>query len=516
MKPYQTLIVLIVGAFLFRLVVAQGVAHPGIGDPNHYYNLGLRLHEGSGFTIDYIWHFNHLHPDIVHPDDHWMPLAAVLAAVGMSVFGPTTAGALLPFILLGTLLCAVAYYAARQFGCGQAASLFAAAVAAVLPEFVLNSVRTDTTIPNAVFVCLSILLLTHGLKTERPLPFAASGLMAGLAYLTRNDSILLLPMLAVTLVVYWRWGPLRRWYYALLVPLVAVLIAAPWLIRNMQTLGYITPAETQRMYFFADQRDHYAYQRDFSLQTLLAQQTPGQLLGKRLFELAAAAKIMYTTLDVFLPIALFGGLLLLAAARDRERWLILAPPLILLAGALVFYPFLVPYKSQSGSFKKVYLSLIPLLIPLAAYALERAVANPRMRAATMIIALGVMGANAFELVRADARFTASYMDYIRVVVDTARALPDANDDGQLILMAQDPFMLRFFGVSSIMIPMESREKVLEAAQRYRVDYLMMPPDRPSLDALYTGAETDPRFELAARITGANTALYRLNDEQAAP
>src|SRR5690606_34354217 len=118
---------------------------------------------------------------------------------------------------------------------------------------------------------------------------------------------------------------------------------------------------------------HYAYQRDFTLQTMLDQQTPAQIIGKRLFEMAAAAKLMYTALDVFLPVLVAGGLLLVVAARDRERLLALAPTLVLLLGVFVFYTVLVPYKAQAGSFKKAYLTLIPLLLPLAGYALERAV-----------------------------------------------------------------------------------------------------------------------------------------------
>ncbi|HEX2906333.1 MAG TPA: hypothetical protein VHO69_05690, partial [Phototrophicaceae bacterium] len=204
-----------------------------------------------------------------------------------------------------------------------------------------------------------------------------------------------------------------------------------------------------------------------------------------------------------------GGLMLLFAARgrERERLLALAPTLILLGGALVFYAVFVPLKSQGGSFKKAYLTLIPLLLPLAAYALERAVPDARLRLGTMALALILLTANSVELVRADARFAAAYLDGMRQVAITAQALPDTNNDGEIILMAQDPFMLRFLGIRSVMLPMENRATILEVAQRYNVDYLMMPPDRPALDALYTGAETDARFLPAAKVAGTNVALY---------
>ena len=74
-------------------------------------------------------------------------------------------------------------------------------------------------------------------------------------------------------------------------------------------------------------------------------------------------------------------------------------------------------------------------------------------------------------------------------------------------------MLSFLGVKSVVIPFDDRDTVLEAAQRYGVDYLLMPPARPSIDALYQGEEVDPRFVLAATVPGTQYELYRLEPEQ---
>ena len=173
----------------------------------------------------------------------------------------------------------------------------------------------------------------------------------------------------------------------------------------------------------------------------------------------------------------------------------------------VFYTVLVPFKSQGGSFKKAYLTIIPLLLPLAGYALERAIHAPRLRVGAMLLGLIFLGANAVELVRADMRFLHTYLQYMDATVQQVHTLPDTNGDGEIILMAQDPFMLRFFGVRSVIMPMEGRDTILEVARRYEVDYLMMPPDRPSLDPLYLGTETDTRFVHVADVAGTNVQLY---------
>src|SRR6185503_12532754 len=186
----RKLLLICLGALIFRLVLLQFVSYPGIADPTHYYNMGVRLVEGHGFTIDYIWQYSLPPQSIVHPEEHWMPFAAILAAAPMALFGESVRVALLPFILIASLLPALSYWAARQLDLSESSALFAAAALAVLPEYALYSMRTDTVIPCALFECLSILLLIRGLRRGGWLPFVASGVAAGLAYLTRNDGVL--------------------------------------------------------------------------------------------------------------------------------------------------------------------------------------------------------------------------------------------------------------------------------------------------------------------------------------
>jgi len=501
-------------ALLLRLFLLLLVQHPGIADPNHYYNLGLQMVQGQGFTIDYIWHFYNPPQAIVHPDDFWQPGAGVIAAVGMTLFGQTVQGALLPFVILGALLPLVAYWAGRAFGCTPTMCLFVAGAAAVLPEFVLSSLRTDTLIPNALLVCCALLLLGRGLRTGQWWAFAGSGICAGLSYLVRGDNLLLIPLLLCLLVIYSLWvradgKTLRRWLGSGLALGIAVLIVLPWLLRNIAEFGSATTPNLSRMFFMTDFRDHYAYGRELTMQTWLAAQSPVQIITKRLMEMAASAKMMWVALDVFLPVAVAGGGLLLLGARDRQRWLRIAPVMVLLGGMFVFYTVLAPYGSQGGSYKKSYLTLVPLLLPLAGYALEQAISNTRIRTGAALLVLLFMTANAIEFVRADIRFTNEYLRIVQAMSATAATLPDVDGDGERIYMTQDPYMLRFVGLRSVMFPMESRDTVYDVALRYHVDYLLMPADRPALDALVMGAESDVRFVPVLGVEGTPFVFYEV-------
>jgi len=511
------LLALVVASLLLRLLFLSQVRYPGIADPNYYYSLGQSLDEGRGFTLDFVWEYNNPPADIVHPADYWQPLNSIIIAAAFKIGGQSVMVALLPYVLMGALMPLLAYAAARQFGCNESSSLFVAACAGFLPEFVLNSLRTDTTLPNTWLLVGATLLLTHAVRKQRIWPLLVAGVLAGLAYLIRSDSAMWFPVMIGTALAYrvWQKGQITR---RLLVGMggaiiVGLLVAAPWLIRNQMLFGTPTTPHLSRMFFLTHHDEHFAYDDDFTLQTLLASQTIPQLVAKRAFELLASLKLMITTFDIFLPVAVWGGLGLLVMRRDKERLLSLAPTLLFVIGFLIFYPILVPMKSQGGSFKKAFLSLMPLLLPLAGYALEEAIANVRIRQGAMLLCVGLLALFAWDAVRLDQAFVNQYLVYTEKIVALAKTLPDRNGDGEIRLMSTDPFILDFYGIRSVMTPRDDREAVLAVARRYRIDYGLTPTERPALDAVLVQKRVDdPRFEIVAQIPGENKYFYQFTFE----
>ena len=58
------------------------------------------------------------------------------------------------------------------------------------------------------------------------------------------------------------------------------------------------------MFFMVDQRDHYAYGMELTLETMLERQTLSEhMSSKRVFELGAGVKQMGVSLDILLAIA---------------------------------------------------------------------------------------------------------------------------------------------------------------------------------------------------------------------
>lgn len=519
-RPYWILLGIIISSLLLRIALLIFIENPGLNDQNHYYNLGTRLLNGDGFTIDYVWHYSNIPDAIEHPIDHWMPIAGVVAGVGMMIFGQGAQSALLGFILVGALLPIIVYIATKQYNLSDNLALMASAFAISIPDFVWNSLRTDTTIINMLLIPASILAFIHALKNQRWWGYILCGVLGGLAYLTRNDSILILPLVVSCAVVYLMWGKQftkrQQLWQIILIPIAFFITVSPWLIRNYQTLDMIGSAETSHMFFMVDAKDHYAYNMPLTLESMLERRTINDHINKRLFELVAAIKQIIISLDIVLPLLVAIGVLSILWDRKRQTLLIATPVLLWLLGILIAYPILLPLKSQSGSFEKAYLTIVPLMLPFAAFAIERLFKDDRWRVVAVVVSVLLMCANSFDVVRLETQRANQFYANMHRLTDTIKSLDDLTGDGDIRVMSQDPFPMSYFGVSSVMTPLtSSRDDVLIIANQYDIDYLILPAARPALDDLYQQREIDERFVYVTSISNTTRTLYEIyaiNDE----
>ena len=256
--------------FMFRLALLTTVDNPGLHDPVHYFNLGRRLSQGQGFTIDYVWHYSRLPSEITHSIDHWMPLTGVAVALGVAGGGANLHASLTLFILAGTLAPLLVFLATKQHGQPESCALIAASFAAVLPELVLNSLRTDTTIVNLVLVVSAVLFLNKAIKSSKRLGFMLGGLLFGLAHLTRNDSIILFSLLVPYLLLADAMGSKRvRRTDILLVVVAFGLTILPWHLRNLYEIGTLGSTQISRMPFMVEPTDLYAYGIPITFESML-------------------------------------------------------------------------------------------------------------------------------------------------------------------------------------------------------------------------------------------------------
>lgn len=495
-RPGRQLALLLLVGWLARVALALLAEHPGLFDSNHYYLLARNLVEGRGFVIDYIWQYHQQPADVTHPIDYWMPLAALYPALSMKLFGSSLFAALLPSTIIGTSLSLLALGIARAARLAPAAQLMAAGLVLFIPEFMLGSVRTDTPISYALWVGLALLCFAEGMRQRPPL-LVGTGVFTGLAWLTRIDGILLLPTLVIGMGVWGRFGgqPLR-WRWIGLMFLATAVVMAPWLWRNVQVLGSVFPSDFRRTIFITHFNEQYAYLGgEISLNHYLAWGWRN-ILGNIAFHALSNIKQAYTRMDIALPVLAVLGLGGLIQRRERSKLLLLATPLVFWVVLYLFYTVLAPFHSMGGSYKKSQLALIPWLTLPAAWALETYV-RPRRAAYVMAaIIVAFMALNGVEFVRQEMKVMRSYIGPYQELRDTLTELGDANGDGRITVMGEDPWILHTYSYFySLITPFDDRDTILEAARRYRADFLILPTDRWALDALSSGEETDPRLPI---------------------
>ncbi|MBU0511726.1 MAG: hypothetical protein KJ638_08505, partial [Chloroflexi bacterium] len=96
--------------FILGLTVALAVAAfqpaPGYMDAAYYYAGGLQLADGEGFSEQILWNYLDDPAGLPHPSHaYWMPLASLVAALGMKLTGIVGwSAARIGFLALGGLL----------------------------------------------------------------------------------------------------------------------------------------------------------------------------------------------------------------------------------------------------------------------------------------------------------------------------------------------------------------------------------------------------------------------------
>jgi 4-amino-4-deoxy-L-arabinose transferase-like glycosyltransferase len=169
------------------------------------------------------------------------PLYPWAIAASYALFGVSAGAARIPAALFGIGTVLVAYFLGRRAG-GRTAGLASAIVLATTVKFAEISHASVNDIALTFFVACGHLSILAIRDRGRPLAFAAAGLAAGLAFLTKAwiGPILIAgpPVLAAALAR--EWGFLRRALLPLSLSVAAgvALLGLPWVLALERTAGW--------------------------------------------------------------------------------------------------------------------------------------------------------------------------------------------------------------------------------------------------------------------------------------
>jgi hypothetical protein len=492
------------------LLLAAPWSYPGDNDAVFYYTVAESLATGRGFQVDYIWHYLSQPAELPHhANDYWMPLTAVIISISMSIFGTHLLAAILPGIVCAVTL-SLLTYAIGKICTRSSFTAWAAACLLLFMGPVLHAALfPETIIYYALVVAASLLCMILGRSDWRF--FVPAALCAGLAYLTRQDGILLLPVLLLAIITTSQ--PRRQRLAVAAVALVCtVVVLLPWMALNYQTFGSLFPQGPSRTLFLTSYEDLYVYSRELSLHTYL-QWGIAAMVEARLQALSRVPAMLLNLADAVLWVfVLLSGFAVLLSGKQRRIWHSMLPMFGYLALLIAFYTLVAVFPG-AFSLPRSLLACLPFLLVLAIDGIRRTV---RWR---WLIVLVLLALALNELHNGAEAYTAQMQHYHQraqgfthagaaVAASAQQPLTDT------VIMTRYPWGVHYVtGASAIQIPNEDRATILNVACRFDADYLLLGSDtrwqRVALAGLYDEPDSDARFELVADFPHQDNKLFHI-------
>ena len=468
-------------ALVVRAATASLVVFPIPEDTAYYVAVSKHLVEGRGLVADALWSYQT--PPLVFPRpafEVWLPLPSFLAAIPMLVLGTTFRAAQVMPILVGALVPVLAWRVAADVatelalprGRARTLAIGTGLTCAVYLPLLLFSTLPDSTMLFATLALGACLLMTRLAATATPLRWSdrrliGLGVLIGLAALTRNEALwigLAWAAMAWTAIPASRLQRLT----AIVVPaVVAVLIFAPWAIRDWQVFGNPLPGQALANALSVTGFDIFAWQDPPTLSRYLAV-GPGRLIGMR------AEGIGHNLFSVLLvpgaPLSLVGIVGLPVVLRLRAlRAVIVVGAITFLVTSLIF-----PVATTWGTFLHAAGPVHVLLIIAALVGLDRLIAAVGRRrvwtnpVAWLAPALTVSGAILFTAV-----LFPSFGGNSRGIEIRYRALDDQMRSAGLPLGAIGPVITDFpiwlaaaTDADALALPAESPASVADLAASF--------------------------------------------------
>jgi hypothetical protein len=485
-------------AFVVRALVGVQFDGPAYPDSYYYVSVARELAAGHGFQVDYIWNFVDVggrlpaDPTLPIPSNaHWMPLASLVMVPFIWLLGAGPLAYGLPFWICGAAAAPLAWAIGRDAGLDRHVAIGAALLVAVPGAMTPFLSQPDNFGLFMLLGSLALWLCARGLRGDRR-AFVIGGLVVGLATLARNDGVLLgVPFAAAAAMDLFRRSAPARVGLMAAVGCVAgfVLVVGPWLVRQIQVFGAISPsAASGRILWITDYNQLYSVSGSPDVSSLFAMGI-GPLLASRVGGLISAVGLfaLLPLIIVFVPFALIG-------AWRRRRDPSFAPFFIYAALLFAFSGFLFAVHVPFGTFIHSAAALLPhtyLLVLLGIGATVEWIAARRQtwdaRTARTSFTAGAVAivilAAALQTAATTRRW--SELAALRTTVSEPLRLTPTTD----LLMSADPGAYRYLaGRGGIVTPNDPLPVVEEALRAYGVRWLVLERDHifPALQPFLLG------------------------------
>jgi len=509
---FRTYLLLFLFGLAVPVVIAQFQPTPGYLDSDYYFAGGIQLATGKGFTEPYLWNYLDGTTSLPHPShSYWMPLASIVAALGMWLTGQTTfASARLFFFLIAALVPPTTAHLAFTFSKRRDLAI----TSGILAIFSVYSAPfvgvTDNFALFMLFGGLYFIFATQLIEDlTRTRNWFFLGLLSGLMTLARSDGLLWLGLTILFALRNLRLSTfnfqpvVRNLFLALLGFLI---IMSPWYARNLSVYGSLMAPGGSRALWLANYDQTFIYPP-----TLLIKESFLSLGWDKIF----ADRVWALNMNLQSGFAAHGGIILFPFIligifyyRKDER-----VKLAGLAWLILFFvmTFLFPFAGARGAFFHAGAALQPVWWTLAPLGLEEILLSLRKRG------IGndqnrVVFRSALVMV---AMILTFYVVYLRIFSlgwgETDADYPAVEqfliengiNKNDIVIVRNAPGYYLQTGRSAISIPYGTAQTILEVADQFNADYLILEPEAAlkSLKDLLDTPEGHDKFIYLGELDG---------------
>ena len=518
----RTYLVLFLSGLILPVILAQFQPIPGYLDSDYYYAGGVQLAAGKGFTEPYLWNYLDDPQALPHPShNYWMPLASIIAALGMWLTGQTTyAVGRIPFILIAA--CIPPLTAALAYAFSQRRDL--AITSALLAIFsVYHAPFVGVTDNFGLYMLLGgLYFLVTTYVISSPLlsrNWFFLGLLTGLMTLARTDGLLWLAITFLLVVLKTKEATpsfaqftnyaFRNTAFALL---GFLLIMSPWYLRNLNVYGSVMAPGGSRALWLDNYDQTFSYPASqLTMQSFLSLGW-NEIIPDRLWALSNNLQSGFAAHGgiILFPFIVVGIIRYWKDVRVRLGTLAW---LILFAVMTIVFPF----AGARGSFFHAGASLQPLWWTLAPLGLEVVVASARKRGwfteqaqflfrsvlvlVVILLTAFVVWLRIFSLGWGEGELTYPRIDSILVE-------QGAQKDDVVIVRNSVGYYIAS-GRSAVVIPYGGEQTILAVARQFGARYLILESKAvlPQLKALYENPEGHEHFNYLSEFDG--TRIYEI-------
>lgn len=518
--------------FILGLLVFLGVAAlepvPGYMDADYYYVMGLRIANNQGLSEPFLWNYLDDPQGIPHPAfTYWMPLAAVLAGLGIKLTGVQNFwGAKLIFIAFSGILVPLTAYLAYSFLPRRWAAILAAMLVLFSGFYYAYLPTTETFVINMILGSLIFLLILKlqkdsQLRTLRTTVKAASeilnvtrlfdtispvwvyillGSIGGLMYLTRSDGLIWLGIALLAIILQdislgsslRNIKSIRRLLNLIGLPFVIFIVSflvvtSPIFLRNLSSFGSIFAPGTDRALWLIDYDELFVY-------------PASQLTSERWLDSGVRGifnpRITALWMNLLNALAVQGGIILtpliiLGMWSRRKDWRVglgaLAWLTIFMVMTLIF-----PYQGSRGGFFHSGAALQPLFWSLVPVGLMYLINwGKRIRGWNSIQAIRALSVGVISIMIIVTIFTTWQRIFGRYGMrpawgaveltyrEVGKYLDSIDSSNEAIVMVNNPpGFYALTGRKAIVIPHGDLSVTFQAGKHYEASYLVLDENHP--------------------------------------